>query len=96
MSKSHTSAQKREMQECRKKIETYLLAEVRNRKHYFKTCDVAEALGLPLRTVGSNIGYLKNESSCLTIIRWSGCSAIVWKVTEKTEPAKTTSAAESD
>ena len=77
-------------------IETYLLAEVRNGHHFIKARDAAEALGLPLRTVGSNIGLLKKESSCLTIIRWSGCSATVWKITEKTEPAKTTSAAESD
>ena len=85
MSKSHASAEKRNAQQCRKAIEAYLLAEVRNGKHYFKACDVAEATGLPLRTVGANIGLLKNESSCLTIIRWSGCSATVWKVTEKTE-----------
>ena len=77
-------------------IETYLLAEVRNGHRFIKTCDVAEALDLPLRSVGSNIGCLRRESSCLTITRWSGSSATVWKITEKTEPANSTSAAESD
>ena len=85
MNNTRITAKKREAQQCRKEIEAFLLAEVRNRRHYFKACDVAEATGLPLRTVGSNIGLLKNESSCLTITRWSGSSTTVWKVTEKTE-----------
>ena len=85
MSKSHTSSEKREAQQRRKEIEAFLLAEVRNGKTYFKACDVAEAIDMPLRTVGSNISLLKKESACLTITRWSGSSSTVWKITEKTE-----------
>ena len=78
-------AEKKEKELRRKAIEAFLLAEVRNGKHYFKACDVSEAIGLPVRSVGSNIGIIKNESSCLTIIRWSGNSSTIWKITEKTE-----------
>lgn len=87
MSSIDRLAEKKEKELRRKAIESFLLAEVRNGKHYFKACDVAEALDLPVRTVGSNIGIIKNESSCLTITRWSGSSTTVWKITEKTESA---------
>ena len=78
-------AEKKEKELLRKAIEACLLAEIRNGRHFIKSCDVADAIGFPVRIVGANIGLLKNESSCLTITRWSGSSTTVWKVTEKTE-----------
>ena len=95
MNRYHTPAEKRKARQRRADIEAFLLAEVRNGRHYFKACDVAESTGIPVRVVGSNIGIIKKESSCLTIVRWSGSSTTVWRITEKTEAASSDRSRES-
>jgi DNA-binding Lrp family transcriptional regulator len=70
-----------EMSEEDRRILSYLRDSVTGGERYFRAKNIAEAIGLSAKQVGSRLPRLAEESEDVDIEKWGRARSTTWRVT---------------
>lgn len=70
-----------EYTEEERRIVAYLSESVSRGQHYFRSKNIADALGLSAKQVGARLPRLAEKSDDIEIEKWGRARSTTWKVT---------------
>lgn len=71
-----------ELSEEERRIVAYLRDSVSRGEQYFRAKNIAEAIGLSAKQVGSRLPHLSEKTDDVEIEKWGRARSTTWKVTQ--------------
>lgn len=71
-----------ELSEEERRIVAYLRDSVSRGEQYFRAKNIAEAIGLSAKQVGSRLPHLAEKTDDVEIEKWGRARSTTWKVTQ--------------